>query len=51
MMQQFMYHGDLIICEVLTPACRAKMVLTTFVPHLIPSWTATRAKIDALALA
>ena len=45
----FINNGDLIIIGALTPAYRAKIVLTNFVLYSIASWTATRAKVNAIA--
>ena len=46
----FINHGELIFSWSLTPQCWMKMGLTCLVPYSVASWTATKAKLDALYL-
>ena len=46
----FINHGKLIFSWSLTPQCWMKMGLTCLVPYSVASWTATKAKLDALYL-
>ena len=46
----FINRGDLIFSWSLTPQCWMKMGLTCLVPYSVASWTATKAKLDALYL-
>ena len=44
----FINHGDLIFNWSLTPQCWTKMGLTCLVPYSVASWTATKAKLEAV---
>ena len=46
----FINHGELIFSWSLTPQCWMKIGLTCLVPISVASWTATKAKLDALSL-
>ena len=46
----FINHGELIFSWSLTPQCWMKMGLTCLVPYSVASWTAVKAKLDALYL-
>ena len=49
-MLAFINHGELILSWSLTPQCWMKIGLTCLVPYSVASWTATKAKLDALSL-
>ena len=46
----FISHGELLFSWSLTPRCWLKIGLTCFVPYSVASWTASKAKLEALSL-